>query len=265
MPRSKRFGRRVKSAYFRMPGLYRLYLSCKFGAARIPPHASPEFPNAVLQSAVELRAASDFARQFRLPRHRAEEKNWDHLAAVKAILAATRPSARILDAGAEMYSNVLPALFACGYRQLYGMNLSFADPERRGPIRYLRGDITRTDFDDGFFDAITCMSVIEHGVPLQAYFAEMFRILRPGGLLITSTDYFCDPIDTAGKTAHDAPIKIFSRREAEAMIELARSCGFELTGPINLEASERPIRWEQFGLEYTFLIFTLHKPASLLR
>lgn len=261
MSRSKRLRRRIKSAYFRLPGSYRFYLTCKFGATRPPVFREPELPNRVLQSPAELREASDFGRQHHLPLHRADGKNWDHLAAVKAILSTAAPDARILDAGAEMYSNVLPALYACGYRHLWGMNLSFADPTRRGPIQYLRGDITRTGFSDGFFNAVTCMSVIEHGVPLRAYFGEMYRVLRPGGLLITSTDYYPEPIDTAGKQAHGAPIKIFCRRETEEMIALAQDCGFQTTGGIDLSASNRPIRWEEYGLDFTFLIFTLRKPA----
>lgn len=258
---SKRFGRRVKSAYFGLPGVYRFYLGCKFGGVQIPAEPEVELPNAVLQSQAQLREASEYGRRHHLPLHRAEEKNWDHLGAVRAILSTTARSGRVLDAGAEIYSNVLPALFACGFRQLYGMNLSFADTERRGTIRYLRGDITRTGFGDSFFDAVTCMSVIEHGVPLRDYFSEMLRILKPGALLITSTDYFPEAIDTSGKMAHGAPIKIFCRREAEEMLALARNCGFESTAAIDLDASARPIRWEQFDLDYTFLIFTLRKPG----
>ncbi|MGH9591135.1 MAG: class I SAM-dependent methyltransferase [Terracidiphilus sp.] len=262
MSRSKRLRRRIKSAYFRLPGIYRLYLACKFGSACPPVFREPELPNRVLQSPAELREASEFGRRHRLPLHRSDAKNWDHLAAVKAILSNTTSAARILDAGAEMYSNVLPALYACGYRRLWGMNLSFADSARRGPIQYLRGDITRAGFSDGFFDAVTCMSVIEHGVPPQAYFTEMFRILKPGGMLITSTDYYPEPIDTGGKAAHGAPIQIFCRRQAEAMIALAQECGFEATGAIDLSTSSRLIRWEEYNLEYTFLIFTLRKPAG---
>lgn len=272
MPRWKRIRRRIKSAYFRVPGLYRLYLTCRFGMARVPPRGQPELPNAVLQSTDELRQATAFGRRYHLPLHRAEGKNWDHLAAVRAVLSTTTPAARIFDAGAEMYSNVLPALYACGYRELYGMNLSFADEARRGPIRYLHGDITRTGFRDGFFDAVSCMSVIEHGVPLRAYFTEMYRLLKPGGLLVTSTDYWPEPIDTSGMAAHGAPIKIFCRREAEAMLALAGECGFERTGAIDLtgsglaasglEPAARPARWERYSLGYTFLIFTLRKPAA---
>ncbi|MGH9598588.1 MAG: class I SAM-dependent methyltransferase [Terracidiphilus sp.] len=216
----------------------------------------------MLRDRAQLRDATERGKRLHLPLHRAEGKNWDHLAAVTAILSTTARSARILDAGAEFYSNVLPALFACGYRHLYGMNLSFADAARRGPIRYLPGDITRSGFGGSFFDAITCMSVIEHGVPLRAYFCEMYRILKPGGLLITSTDYYPEPIETGNMTAHGAPIKIFSKREMEETIALAETCGFETTAGIDLETSARPIRWEPCGPEYTFLIFTLRKPRS---
>ncbi len=102
--------------------------------------------------------------------------------------------------------------------------------------------------------------MIEHGVPLQDYFQEMYRLLKPGGVLITSTDYYPTPIDTRGQFAHGTPIKIFSRPEIEAALALAKSVGFELTGEVDLECEEKPIRWEQFGLEYTFILFTLRKP-----
>jgi SAM-dependent methyltransferase len=260
-PASRRFFRRIKSGILQFDAIYRLYLRYKYGARNpsIPPDAS--LPNAVLQSAAEWQQASEHARQLRLPLHRAAEKNWDHFAAVNAIVHACPKSAYILDAGAEIYSNVLPALFAYGYRHLYAMNLSFTDAARRGPIQYLPGDITRTGFGDRFFDAVACMSVIEHGVPIEAYFREMFRILKPGGILITSTDYYPDPIDTKNQVAHGAPIKIFSKPEAKELVSTALKCGFEKTGEIPLECTARPIRWELYNLEYTVLVFTLRKPG----
>ncbi len=121
----------------------------------------------------------------------------------------------------------MPALFLYGYRDLHGINLSFTDAARRGPIRYIPGDLTGTPYADSSFDAITCLSVIEHGVPLSDYFREMFRLLKPGGLLITSTDYWPTPIDTRGQIAHGSPIKIFSRAEVEAALEIAKSSGLQ--------------------------------------
>lgn len=233
----------------------------KFGAASLSQPPGPNIANGTLKTRAEWEAAFENAKRLHVPLHRGPEKNWDHLAAVNTILANTNRSARILDAGAEIYSNVLPALFLYGYRELYGINLSFTDPTRRGPIRYIPGDLTRTPFPDEDFDAITCLSVIEHGVPLPDYFREMYRLLKPNGLLITSTDYYPTPIDTRGKVAHGTPIKIFSKPEIQASLELARSVGFQATGDVDLECDEKPIRWEPFGLEYSFVLFTLRKPG----
>lgn len=262
LPASRRFFRRVRSSFLQFKPLYRLCLKWRYGSESLSGHSpiSP-LPNAVLQSRAEWEQALRRGKELRLPLHRSDGKNWDHLAAVHAIVGAFPRSAAVLDAGAEFYSNVLPALFVYGFEHLYGMNLSFTDPARRGPIRYLPGDITGTGFPDSFFDAITCMSVIEHGVPLQPYFQEMFRLLKPGGLLITSTDYYPDPIDTKNQIAHGSPVKIFSRQEVDEMLSVALRCGFELTSPIDLTCAARPIRWDPYNLEFTFLIFTLRKPV----
>ncbi len=242
--------------------IYRLSLKMRYGVAKLSQVPGPNIANGTLKTRAEWEAAFARAKELHVPLHRGPEKNWDHLAAVSTILAHTRPDARILDAGAEIYSNVLPALFLYGYHELHGINLSFTAPTRRGPILYIPGDLTRTPYPDGSFDAITCMSVIEHGVPLADYFREMWRLLKPGGLLITSTDYYPTPTDTRGQVVHGAPITIFSRPEIEAAIELAESMGFEQTGLLDLDCQEKPIRWEQFGLDYTFVLFTLRKPAG---
>jgi SAM-dependent methyltransferase len=259
IPASRRFLRRITSSVLRCDAFYRVYLKLKFGAGRLSGNPGPCIANGTLKSRAEWQAADENARKLHVPRHRGPEKNWDHLAAVSTILAHTPTSACILDAGAEFYSNVLPALFAYGYRELYGINLCFTDPARRGPIRYLPGDITRAPFPDAFFDAITCLSVIEHGVPLERYFREMHRLLKPEGLLITSTDYYPTPIDTRGMFAHGGPIRIFSKPEIQSALSLAEGIGLKPTGSIDLECEEKPIRWEAYGLEYTFVLFTLQK------
>ncbi len=259
----RRFRRYLQSLLLRPEGLFRLFL--KLGSGNnpgAPNERAADLPNAVLLSGEHWQAALAETKRLHLPTHRDEPKNWDHLAAIKAILQNCPSTASILDAGAELYSNVLPALFLLGFHRLYGINLSFQTATRRGPIHYLPGDITELRFDDSFFDFVTCMSVIEHGVPLAAYFREMFRVLKPGGHLITSTDYFPTPVHTHGLREHGAPLKIFTEPEVQAMLQLATSIGFEQTGPLHLSCSTQPICWAKFDLQYTFLIFTLRKPST---
>jgi SAM-dependent methyltransferase len=251
--------KRLKALLLQPELLFRAYLKWNFGAGALTQKPAATLSNGTLKNRAEWEESLRTARHLHLPLHREATKNWDHGAAIATVLANTTPQANILDAGAELYSNILPALFLYGYRNLYGINLDFKFPSRRGPIQYLIGDLTRLPFPDNFFDAVTCMSVIEHGVPLEAYFREMHRVLKPNGLLITSTDYYPTPIDTAGKSAHGAPIRIFTKEEIQRAFALASTVGFDLTGPIDLQADEKPVTWEEYGLSYTFLLFTLRK------
>jgi SAM-dependent methyltransferase len=188
-------------------------------------------------------------------------KNWDSLAALDCVLANTSKRARVLDAGSELYSRILPWLCLYGYKNLVGINLVFKEETKRGPITYKYGDITRTGYDQASFDAITCLSVLEHGVNVEAYFREMFRILKPGGVLITSTDYWQTPIDGKGQEMYGAPVHVFTQQEILQAIQLAERCGFALTAPIDLNCNEKVVHWEKVGLDYTLLIFTLRKSS----
>ncbi len=225
------------------------------------PRGRPAAPwvNAVLQDRQEWAVALEQVRRLGLPPHHDPPKNWDSLAAVSQILLETGSGGKVLDAGATLASVVLPWLCLYGYRDLWGINLSFRRPKHRGPIRYERGDVTRTRFAPGTFDAVTCMSVIEHGVEVGAYFREVSRILKPGGLLLTSTDYWIDPIATEGKVAFGAPIHVFSRPEIEGMVRTGAKYGLRLTSEIDLRCRERAVSWKSFGLEYTFVLLCMRK------
>jgi SAM-dependent methyltransferase len=222
----------------------------------------PQPSNAVLRSTREVEDSIAQVRRLGLPVAADASKNWDSLAALDAILRETDPTSAVFDAGGELYSMILPWLFLYGYRNLIAGNLAFDQTERRGPIVYRRSDITKTDFASATFDAITCLSVIEHGVDLDAYFAEMARIIKPGGLLVTSTDYYETKVDTRGLVAFGAPIHVFTREEIAGALEVARRRGFELTSPLDLSSGEPVIHWTEYDLRYTFLLFSLRKTAS---
>ncbi|MBI1324543.1 methyltransferase domain-containing protein [bacterium] len=238
---------------------YRFLLRRRTGARG--PFGTPQapWPCAVLKSQRQVDEAMDQVRRLGLPPLSIDAKNWDSLAALHAILAETKPADPIFDAGGDWNSVILPWLALYGYEDLVMGNLEFEGEHKRGPITFEYADLTATKHPDDHFAAATCLSVIEHGVPLEAYFREMARIIRRGGLLITSTDYFETPMDTHGARAYGAPVHVFSRAEIEAALRLADSFGFELVAPLELDSPEAVVAWPEHGLRYTFIVFTLRK------
>lgn len=228
------------------------------------PHGRPSGRPAcaVLRTAAEVTTARETITTLGLPHHRGPEKDWDLLIALQQILAATAPGDLILDAGAEDYSTLLPSLRLYGYRRLIGGNLAFTRPRRYGAIRLVPMDITRTGLPDASVGAVGCLSVIEHGVDRMAYVREMARILKPGGVVVTSADFWSAPIDARGQEAFGVPFQVLTPAELQAMVQEAGRCGLELAAPLDL-AVERPVvHWAEYDLRYTFIVFTLRKPAA---
>jgi SAM-dependent methyltransferase len=98
------------------------------------------------------------------------------------------------------------------------------------------------------------MSVIEHGVDTAAFFCEMRRILKPGGLLVISTDYWDGPLDAGDRMLFGVPQKIFNREEVEGLVNTASRHGFKLLGQPDFSCRDRVVAWN--GLNYTFLIMS---------
>ncbi len=218
---------------------------------------APRSENATLKTAAERDAAIADVERLGLPVYGDPPKNWDSLAALRAILSRTDTNARVLDAGSVPEAVILPWLSLLGYHDLVGINLDVKRPFRVGPIRYEHGDITRTDFEPASFDAITCLSVIEHGVPVEPYLTEMARLLKPGGVLVTSTDYWHEPVPAEGKTAWGAPVKVFVADEIRAMLRHAASVGLKPTSELDLTCQDKVVHWKRQDLDYTFVVFTL--------
>lgn len=243
------------------PAGFAAYMTLRWGGTR---RAVPAFApmNTTLKSAGDIARTVDEVHRLRLPPCEDTAKTWDTLGALQAVVSRFDRSAAVLDAGAEKYSRLLPWLYLYGFRNLRGNNLVFESAVSHGPIRYEPGDLTRTPYRDGQFDAVTCLSVIEHGVDLGKYFTEMARIIRPGGLLVTSTDYFDEPTDTRGLEAYGTPIRVFTREDIERAFEIARQAGFSLTGPVDLACHERAVHWKEHDLRYTFIVFEMTRNAA---
>jgi len=157
------------------------------------------------------------------------------------------------------YSTFLPGLFLYGYRDRVAVNLGFRRDFRQGPIRYLRGDITKLAFGDAHFGMVFCQSVIEHGVPLERYFAEMARVVKPGGLLVTSTDYWEPKLMVQDARAYGEPVDVFDAGQIRQTLELARQAGWEPTCPPEFDCRDRVVYWERMDIRFTFYSLVLRR------
>jgi SAM-dependent methyltransferase len=223
------------------------------------PLPAPVPPTDLLRTAADWQAAVTECRRLRLPLHHDRPKNWDALGAVATLLARCGRAARVLDAGSARYSPVLPWLRLYGLSDLVGINLEFTGRTTRDGVVFSYGDITATGFPDGRFDAVTCMSVIEHGVPVEAFLAETARILAPGGVLVLSTDYDAHPPDTSGVVMYGQPVHIFSPAEIHQLVATAARHDLHLIGDLALDHAERPVHWTRTGLDYTFIRLALRR------
>jgi len=114
---------------------------------------------------------------------------------------ASLTKGRLLDVGCVARLNPVPATLASIGWEVYGIDLRqfrFRFPN----FHFVLGDITKTDFPDSFFDAVSAVSTLEH-IGLRGRYGiskgdpegdaqavrEIGRILRPGGRLLATLPY----------------------------------------------------------------------------
>jgi dolichol-phosphate mannosyltransferase len=97
-----------------------------------------------------------------------------------------RGADRVLDAGCGS------SLIVQSLNNVVGMDFNYAKLRflRRYEIPLVNGSAFALPFKDGSFDCVMSSQVIEHIRYDESIFAEMYRVLRPGGMLILGTpDY----------------------------------------------------------------------------
>jgi SAM-dependent methyltransferase len=210
--------------------------------------------------------AADAAVIARLKRNRLwpgnplgdQVKSWDVWKTVSFLHRNLPPAAAVLDLGAYC-CEILPALHRLGFAALTGVDLNPAltAMPHSDTINYLVGDFLGTSLADGSFDAVTAISVIEHGYQPDRLFSEVARLLKPGGYFLASIDYWPQKIDTANIRVFGLDWLIFSQQDVEQLFAVAAEHGLEPVGEINFAAGEPLISWQ--SRDYTFAWVALRK------
>jgi ubiquinone/menaquinone biosynthesis C-methylase UbiE len=212
-----------------------------------------------------------------LQSHHDEQKNWDTLRCLKSIeryfaqdLRRGTKSIRVLDAGsgskpwilqwlAERNRNL--RLFACDRTPMSINRKVFRD------VDFSVQEMSATSYRDSYFDAVTCISAIEHGVNTHAFFQEMARVTKVGGLLLVSTDYWPTPLNTDTLFPYGeqyGPMRVFTRAQVAAMVRDAENSGFKLLGSIKraTRAGKKVVLWKRMDVRYTFTFLSFRKSQS---
>jgi SAM-dependent methyltransferase len=178
-------------------------------------------------------------------------KSWDVLTTLNLIESHLQKNEPILDIGCYA-SEVIVALHTLGYSNLVGVDLN-PDLQKMpyaNSIRYEGGNFLHTEFEDASFQAITSISVIEHGFDGPVLLREMSRLLKPGGFFIASFDYWPEKIDTTGIEFFGMDWKIFSMQDVADFVSQAANYGLVPVGEMRYEGKEKVI--ECGGMKYTF-------------
>jgi len=185
-------------------------------------------------------------------------KSWDVLATVSFLESHVQKNDPILDIGCYA-SEVIVALHKLGFSNLTGadLNTDLQKMPYQNAIHYEITDFMHTKFADASFQAITSISVIEHGFDQQSLLKEMSRLLKPGGYFIASFDYWPDKIDTTGTTFFGMDWRIFSKNEVVDFITAAAAYDFSPDGEMMYEGQDRPI--DCADKQYTFGWLALKK------
>ncbi len=200
--------------------------------------------NGALLNAGEVERAVEFAGLLKLPLHPDRWKNWDSVIAFLHAQGLISKGEAILDAGACRDSAFLPSLRYFGFTSLTGVNLLEDNSVDVGGIRYEYGDITSLScYQDGRFSFVACLSVIEHEVDWEKFLTEMARVIKPGGYLFVSFDYW--PTHPYSVNARKGPaastLQLFSAGEVVAFLAFAETVGFTPTSNVDVSAGQKVI------------------------
>ena len=94
-------------------------------------------------------------------------------------------TAEILDVGVRDGMG-LKLLSNRGFSKLHGIELCNVEMKVDLPLKIKSGDIHNTDYDSESFDAIFCREVLEHCYDPKLVLKELYRTLKPDGVVFMS-------------------------------------------------------------------------------
>lgn len=183
-------------------------------------------------------------------------KSWDVLQSLDFLDKHLSKQDVVVDFGAYC-SEVPVALNKMGFSKVYGVDLN---PEIKlmphaEDINYVISDFLESPLENHSAQAVTAISVIEHGYQPQRLFKEVSRLLADGGYFIASFDYWPEKINVGSTKFFGMDWRIFSREEITEMVQVASEFGLFPVGKMEDTAASKPIHCAGFGYTFGWIVF----------
>lgn len=207
-----------------------------------------------LKNRAEIHQATEYLVKNNLTQNNIEPKNWDLAQIVPHLI-----DGNILDMGSSESFILQNAVVRHLKGDKVGIDLR-ATPSKVGEITYVAGDLMDTKFPTAYFQQIACLSVIEHEVDFGRFAHEASRLLKPGGYLYVTFDYWHPKIETR-MTLFGLKWSVLSQGEVRQLINACQCRGLQLLSEPDWTISEAVIKPGYFApinstISYTFGILT---------
>ena len=153
----------------------------------------PGSPSDDLQDVYERRAELYYSRPVDLPDRRVDLK----FSRMTSLVAGTFPAESLLDAGcgdgrflaaiARLPGRPL-RLVGCDISERILRTASDTIAREGATAEFVRANLEQLPFPDGSFDRVLSVQVIEHLLDPTLGIHELARVVKPGGMLVLSTD-----------------------------------------------------------------------------
>lgn len=185
------------------------------------------------------------------------EKNWHAMLGIHHATMVSDAADLILHISSSWNHPFLDGMVVSGYRNLASFSITDDFLGNLGNVAYNHTDCTSIGLPDSSVSFISCCDIAEQGVGLPAFLAESSRLLKTGGYLLISLDYWHDRLETRGMILKGEAPAIADRSSIMDLVRTAADLGMVVDGPLDLECKDRTISWGD--MDYTVLSLLLRR------
>lgn len=211
--------------------------------------------NCVLQSRDEIIQATAELQNYGLINHGISAKDWD-IARISPRLV----DGDMLDMGSSGGSCILENAHKIGIAgRKVGIDLEYTEDRVSAEgIEFKKSDLMNTTFNDKSFQTIFCLSVLEHSVVYKELARETSRLLKDGGELWITCDYWDPSPDTSLTKLYALDWTILDRAAILRLIDEMAQVGLKISGDFDFAKNEAVINPSYCspvqGVSYSFAI-----------